>query len=589
MRRFQEVRFERFKAFEDYTVAIREMNVLVGPNNAGKSTILTAFRILSEGMRRARSRKPERVPGPGGTVPGWPVSMASIPVAGENVFYNYDESDPAVVTFKLHGGRVLQLYFPKPNACYLHYKGAVVTGPAQFKKEFPCTVAHVPVLGPVEHDEVLYDRESAREALLNHRASRNFRNIWWHYGDDFDRFRDLIVTTWPGMDIKRPEIGDKHKLRKKLVMFAPEDRIDREIYWSGFGFQVWCQMLTFVLAAEESSLLVIDEPDIYLHSDLQRQLVGILRTLKCDVVLATHSTEIISEVDPSEVVVVNKRHRHGKRMQSVADLPVVFRALGSNARWVLTQLAKTKKAVFVEGGDYDIIGGFARTLGKNAVANRSAFAVVPAGGFRPSGVRDMIKGMEATLGERIIGMAVFDRDYRCEEECRDVMADLKKQCPQSLVHSCKEIENFLLQDGPIDKAIQARLLNRSERMGGKEVKSESARCLLQQVMEPMKVDVQGKYVALGVQYMRSKSPGTDVTTLTVRLLNEFESAWAKDEMRRKLVPGKEVLAGLNRLLEKNCHVTLSSSAILSAFTAAEVPKEVQLLVDELARFASATV
>ena len=36
-------------------------------------------------------------------------------------------------------------------------------------------VAFVPVLGPVDHNEKLFEKEAARLALLSHGASRNFR------------------------------------------------------------------------------------------------------------------------------------------------------------------------------------------------------------------------------------------------------------------------------------------------------------------------------------------------------------------------------------------------------------------------------
>ena len=43
---FVRVEFSHFKAFKSFTLTLRHFNILVGPNNAGKSTILAAFRIL---------------------------------------------------------------------------------------------------------------------------------------------------------------------------------------------------------------------------------------------------------------------------------------------------------------------------------------------------------------------------------------------------------------------------------------------------------------------------------------------------------------------------------------------------------------
>jgi predicted ATPase len=65
---FVSVDFHHFKAFETFTIRIRHFNILVGPNNAGKSTILTAFRILAAAVRTASKRKPEAVRGPWATI-----------------------------------------------------------------------------------------------------------------------------------------------------------------------------------------------------------------------------------------------------------------------------------------------------------------------------------------------------------------------------------------------------------------------------------------------------------------------------------------------------------------------------------------
>ncbi|MGD0947393.1 MAG: AAA family ATPase [Candidatus Binatia bacterium] len=51
---FTSVEFRNFKAFERFSVTLQDMNVLVGPNNSGKSTVIGAFRVLAAALRRAR-------------------------------------------------------------------------------------------------------------------------------------------------------------------------------------------------------------------------------------------------------------------------------------------------------------------------------------------------------------------------------------------------------------------------------------------------------------------------------------------------------------------------------------------------------
>src|SRR6266853_1669990 len=121
------------------------------------------------------------------------------------------------------------------------------------------------------------------------------------------------------MDIEQPTVQNDGT-GTKLVMFCPEQRYPREIFWAGFGFQVWCQMLTHLIQSRDRSLFLIDEPDIYLHSDLQRQLLGLLRNLGPDILIATHSTEIITEAETDDIILINKRRRTGHRIRDPSQL-----------------------------------------------------------------------------------------------------------------------------------------------------------------------------------------------------------------------------------------------------------------------------
>jgi hypothetical protein len=249
MQHITSIIFENYKSFSHFSVSLTNFNILVGPNNAGKSTVIGSLKILAEGIRKARRKKPILVDDPKGMqVYGYEIDLSQVPIATENVFYNYDDSNPAIIKFRLSDGAYLQVFFPEKGLCYLNYESekAVVRSPKDFNDLVEIEIGFVPILGPVEHNERLYQKEAARLALLTYTASRNFRNIWYHYGDDFNDFRELIKTTWPGMDIDKPEVNTSGDY-PTLNMFCPEERIPREIFWAGFGFQVWCQMLTYII------------------------------------------------------------------------------------------------------------------------------------------------------------------------------------------------------------------------------------------------------------------------------------------------------------------------------------------------------
>ena len=582
---FTSIAVKNYKALKRYSVTLNSFNVLVGPNNAGKSTIIGAFRILAEGMRMASAKKPEYIDLDGIASWGYRVPLEDLPVATENIFSDYDDSEPATVEFRLSGGNKLLLVFREPKSCFLVCKTErrSVQSPSDFKREYKASVGFVPILGPVEHNEPLYQIEAARRALLTHRASRNFRNIWYHYPEEFEHFRELVRSTWPGMDIEKPEID--HSYEKPILhMFCPEERFPREIFWAGFGFQVWCQMLTYIVRARKDSLLIIDEPDIYLHSDLQRQLVGLLKSIESDVLIATHSTEIISEADPRDLLIVNKKTLSAKRIKDPSQLQNVFGVLGSNLNPTLTQLAKSRRAVFVEGKDFQILSAFARKLGKQELANRSDFAVIPVEGFNPQKVNDFSKGMELTLGGKLLKAVIFDRDYRSKDETAKEITELKKVADFVHIHARKEIENYLLEPAAIKRALLQRIAEQNKRTDVNVQCEESIEDLFEQLTGSLKSRTRSQFLSKRAAFEKTKSPGLDQATITEKLLDEFDGIWRELSKRLEIVPGKELLSQLNQYFQATYKVTLTALGIISAMRQEEVPEEMATLMEGLGNF-----
>jgi len=584
---FVSVDFYRFKAFERFTLHLRHFNILVGPNNSGKSTILAAFRVLAAALRRAWAKSPEMVPTPLGHGFGYNIDLRGVSVAEENIFFNYDDAAPASVRFRLSNKNELLLYFPEMGSCYLttDSEGPPPRTPSSFRRRFNCPIGFVPILGPVDHNEQLYKEEAARLALFNYTAARNFRNIWHHYPDQFDTFRRILIETWPGMDIERPQVDLTHE-KPRLHMFCPEERIPRELFWAGFGFQVWCQMLTHLIQSKDKALFLIDEPDIYLHADLQRQLLGLLRNLGPDILIATHSTEIITEAETDDIVVINKNHQRARRIKHPSQLSDVFAVLGSNLNPLLTQLAKTRRAVFVEGKDFQILGKFAQKLNYSGVGNRSEFAVIPVEGFNPERARNLKKGIETTLGGKIATAVILDRDYRSQAECESISQACEGFCDFVGIHGRKEVENFLLVPEAIDRAAERRTADRVRRGGPELEYAPCARTVLDEFAEEKQTYVTSQYLAFRRRFQRNTCPATDEATANEAVLEEFNVRWKDPIMRLWMIPGKDALSRLNERLQLAYGVTVTPTAIVDSMTRDEVPEGIKALLASLSAFAS---
>jgi energy-coupling factor transporter ATP-binding protein EcfA2 len=577
--------FRNFKAFSHFSVRLQRMNILVGPNNSGKSTILSAFRVLAAGLRRARAKNPEFIQGPKGHCHGYSLSGEALPISIENVHTDLNEIDTFVL-FRLTNGNNLRLFFPQDGGVLLipEPAGRMGKGTSGFKQAFPISIGVVPVLGPVEHEEPVLQDETIRKNLATHRASRHFRNYWWLYPEGFDEFADLLRKTWPGMDVERPQkVGP---WGENLAMLCIENRIPRELYWAGFGFQIWCQLLTHITRARGDTILVIDEPEIYLHPDVQRQLLGILRDSGPDVILATHSSEIMGEADPSEILVVEKTKQSAERLKDFEGVQAALNVLGSVQNITLTQLARNRRVLFVEGmGDFRIIRRFASKLGFTALASGLDITPVESGGFGNwEKLPALAWGIEKALGTPLRLGAVFDRDYFCAEEIDGILAELKKSLEAAHIHGRKEIENYLLTPAVLERALSACLEERSQRTGDQLKVKEPVADVLDRITNKFRSEAQGQYISKRNLFFRnSKRDSAQITTETIQ---QFEVRWADLNQRVEIVPGKEVLGAFREYVHEAYGITLTDYRIINEFKREEIPADMKQLISNLDVFRS---
>lgn len=579
--RIRRIEFENFKALRNYAVSLSDMNILVGPNNSGKSTIIGALRTLDAALRFARARAPMRLHVGETAYIAYRIPEDSVPISLENVLTDYRGTESRV-TFHLTNRNTLTLIFPEEGGCVLlpEVDGGVVTSAAVFKREFPLSIIIVPVLGPVEHREKLRERSTVVGGLSTHRASRHFRSYWHYEPEGFRAFADLLERTWPDLKIEAPVLNPG----AELAMFCYEGRTPREIYWVGFGFQVWCQLLTHLSRVTPDTLLVVDEPEVYLHPDVQRQMLGIIRDLGAEVLMATHSSEIIAEADPSEIVLIDKRQEAAVRLKNVAGVQRALKAVGSVHNITLTALARSRRILFVEGlDDFQLIRRFARRMGLQELSSGAGIAALESGGFGSwRKVTVLGTGMAEALGSPLLIGAVYDRDYYCPEQITEVVEALSGSVTLAWVLERKEIENYLLVPSALDRTIVRAIADRRERTGGPEPEVVAAADILDEITQPMRDDIVAQLMARAHEFLLAK--GQDRSVLNKEVMVSVAQRWSDLETRMALVPGKEVLREFRQRIQDLYGVTLTDARITEAMTRDEIPQDMRQLLAKLEAF-----
>jgi AAA domain, putative AbiEii toxin, Type IV TA system len=571
-----------FRKFPAFSLRLRKGNILVGPNNAGKSSVLDAFRLLEACYRHAKTRNPRLIQISDGNVfQGYEIPDSVMPFSLANATHNYSDGD-AILDFehdtKAHA--IIRVHPERQTLFYIDFPGGRLTTSSKFRKAFPIDLVIIPTLAPLEADELLVQPATVQRNATTRLASRHLRNFWLDKPEEeFNSFRDDVERAWPTIRLKKPELRRSNP--PVVEMYYSEDRIDREVQWAGFGFQVWMQIQTHLRRGQPEAFLVIDEPDIYLHPDLQHRLLRTVRGRFSQFMMATHSVEIVNDAEPDEIVSINPRYRSGKRVQSEEEYASLYRYLGSGDNADFARIAKARKVIFVEGRDGRLIRRLASRLRFDRLANSQGTPIIQLGGFSQwKRAIHTVWAFETLLDLEIDAFCIFDRDYRCDEEVSSFLIEAHAPRVQSTVLGRKEIENYLLVPEALQRAIDRRLRAK----GGPSAKDpicERVMNWLRVVTNEFKFKVMSRRVGSILERAHATGSPVDRNTIIEKYSSQFENKWEQLSFRLSYAPGKEVLGRLNEVLQDELRISVTEVAIVEQLSTSSTDPELLGILDRL--------
>ena len=562
----ENIQLKDFRKFPEFQCRFRKGNILVGPNNTGKSSILDAFRLLEACLRHSRTRNPSplQIEGRYGVLMGYEVPDTVLPFSLANVTHDYSERD-AVIEFR-HSNKSTATILLNPDRTtrfFVDAGGAYLATTSKLRSAFPVNLVVVPTLAPLEADEAWVRDETVNRNSATRLASRVLRNIWYRRGnDEFDSFRAEVERAWPSITLKKPEL--RRSTPPIVEMFYSEDRLDREVQWAGFGFQAWLQLQTHLLRGTSGSILIIDEPDIYLHPDLQRRLLRVIRARFAQFVMATHSVEIVNDADPDEILSINPQMRSARRIHTDGEFANLYQLLGSTDNAEFARIARARRVIFVEGKDGRTLRRLAARCSLRRLADPQGTPIVRLGGF--SQWRRAIHAVWAfrsILDLEIDAFCVFDRDYRTEDQVEAFVRTAEEADLQCHVLQQKEIENYLLVPDALHRAILRRIRERSRESAVPAMSDLIG--WLDATCDGLKIAVMSQRLANVLQFAKETGSSLDQSTLIGRATSEFELEWRDRSKRLARVPGKEVLGHLNELLQANLKVSVTEAMLDQMF------------------------
>ncbi|MCT4477716.1 AAA family ATPase [Peribacillus frigoritolerans] len=170
------------------------------------------------------------------------------------------------------------------------------------------------------------------------------------------KFQNLIGHQSLSIEIKVEETDIKHlhetKIKDHDISNLNSSENSFDIKSSGTGMQ--SLLIIAILEAyiehnieDQNFILIIEEPEVYLHPSLQRKIINILKQISSSnqVFISTHSPIVVSQLKPNELVCIKKEYGITKKLG--ADPVSIINELGIKP----DDIFQHTKILFVEGPD----------------------------------------------------------------------------------------------------------------------------------------------------------------------------------------------------------------------------------------------
>ena len=570
------LRLVNFRCFTDHEIDFQRLSVIVGANNAGKTTIAEALRLVSVVTSRYATLNyhdpPEWLEVPR-RLRGCRPSIEGLQIRSDTLFHRYGDP-PAQITATFPSVATLDIYIgpqAQLHAVITTDSGEVIrTKGRALKVELPL-VNILPQIGPLQRFEQLLDPDYVRRSQSSHLAPLHFRNqlklakksVW-------NSFKAIVEDTWPGLQIRALDYDADSR---HLVLQVRDRDFVAEVGVMGHGLQMWMQTMWFLARSTDVNTVILDEPDVYMHADLQRRLIRFLRDRFPQTIITTHSTEIMSEVDHTSVVVVDRRRNRSQRVNSLPGLQSLIDRVGSVHNIHLTRLWSARRFLVMEGKDLRLLRLIQDVLFPES---HTPFDALPNMELPGWGAWNWVVGSQMLLknaaDEAVRVMCILDSDFHTPTQIGDRKRDAAEKGVWLHIWRQKEIENYLLTPTAIARFIADTAGKRTIPPTALEVEEQlntEATALMDSVLDAYSQEFFAADRAGGVRQANRKA----------REL--IERRRADDAGQIGLTPGKELFSRLSKWAQTEFGVSISVTRIARTIRQSELPRELCDVVREI--------
>lgn len=548
------VDFVRFRGFDRLHADLVPHAYIVGPNSAGKSTVLEAIALAEHCLRVARRKGPTSSATHNGR--RWRVFPLppSIDSLEDPVRYDFGQLETRVSVQWATGARINMVWPEEVDGedergyFYLEEDGGSQPGTIAAVKALFSPVTIVPVVTPLDRLEELKNPAYVETNSTTRLASRHFRNHAWlmEQAGQWDVFKSFCTQWLPEIQLVDVTLS---AMANRLAVFYAEagSRVPKELAWAGDGIQIWVQLLWHIFRAGNANTIVLDEPEVYLHPDLQRRLVRLLDGLSAQIILASHSADVIAEAPPEGVLWVDRRMGGARRTQSQSALSALSESLGSSFNLALARSMRARLVIATDCEDLRVVRVLAKNIGAITVANEHVVSVVhlrEVDSWRNIGA--LGASLREVLPQKLPAIVLLQGGYRPKAVNDEIISRLNGPGISVRILDRPDIDNYLLDAETIAR-----------------VSGAAAEVIAVRMAEAAAASRDDTRAAFITEWMASAREGEGMAILS-RAERVFDELWHDGDRRMELVRGATIIKALNKWFEKDGYKAINSYRLARA-------------------------
>lgn len=546
-------------------------SILVGRNNAGKSTLIEALKIISSVTRKYKALRfiapPEWVRKE--VSYGVSPNVENMNISDRGIFNMYG-NPPAIIDAIFGNGTRVKAYVGEGLSIF-----AVLYDengrPVRNNREAKCVdipiIEVLPQISAVLDNEKVIRKETVDSNRATRLASRNFRNQLFYYNSAYPVFKALVEATWEGLMVNPVEsvFVDGGRL---LQFFVRINGFEAEIGWMGHGLQMWIQTMWFISQCPNNAIVVLDEPDVYMHADLQRRLVRLIKPMFSQLVIATHSIEIIEEVSSDCIVPVDSRQAEIKPLLDHSILQKIKETVGDSHNIDLARFFISKRFIIWEGDDADrnILSAF-----QSILFPRDLY---PISTSPKAFLENWTEWQKAITISKLLSKTeiqcycIMDSAYHAGGQLYKLKTDAEEKHVNLHVWNRYEIENYAINPDVI-----FRFLSTNHRKGTPEKAIIESKIF--EIAESLK---EGVINALASELLERSDKSIDFRAAVKEAQLQIVQRW---QSPLDVIPGNQLFKKLSTWTMEQFGVSISAIQIISFFRDYEIPAEIKKVISSI--------